>query len=152
VIVVDLPPEEDAELRVPLHSQGLHTIRLTTPTTHDARLKTVLEHAGGFVYYVSINGITGTGAANTASVNDAIKHLKQKTNLPLAVGFGIKDADSAAEFAKTADAVVVGSAIVQKIADMVAGGASSNAIVNDVSAFVQTLTSAVHHARSKEAA
>jgi tryptophan synthase alpha chain len=118
LIIVDLPPEEDAELREPAQKAGMHIIRLATPTTHDARLKTVLKDSGGFVYYVSITGITGTAQANSTNVKKMITHIQAQTNLPVAAGFGIRDAQSAAAMAEQADAVVVGSAIVQKKIDL----------------------------------
>lgn len=152
LIIVDLPPEEDAELRLPAQKAGLHIIRLTTPTTDDKRLPTVLSNSGGFLYYVSITGITGAASANEQKVREALTRFKKHTNLPLAVGFGIKDAASAGAMARIADAVVVGSAIVQKIADLTAAKAPSAQIVSDVSAYVQELSSAVHGARKAQAA
>lgn len=152
LIIVDLPPEEDAEFRLPAQKAGLHIIRLTTPTTDDKRLPTVLSNSGGFLYYVSITGITGAASANEQKVREALTRFKKHTNLPLAVGFGIKDAASAGAMARIADAVVVGSAIVQKIADLTAIKAPSAQIVSDVSAYVQELSSAVHGARKAQAA
>ena len=116
VIVVDLPPEEDAELRLPAEQAGLDVIRLVTPTTDDARLPVVLENARGFIYYVAVAGITGTKSAATADVAQAVARLKTHTDLPIAVGFGIKTASQAQQIAAVADGVVVGSAIVEKIA------------------------------------
>jgi tryptophan synthase alpha chain len=117
LIIVDLPPEEAAELGKPARAHGIDVIYLTAPTTDDARLPTVLASASGFVYYVSIAGITGTASAQTASVAEALARLRRHTDLPLAVGFGIKTAAQVAEIGKLADAAVVGSAIVQKLAD-----------------------------------
>lgn len=117
LIVVDLPPEEAQELGKPARASGIDVIYLTAPTTDDARLPTVLASASGFVYYVSIAGITGAAAAKTASVAESLARIRRHTDLPLAVGFGIKTAAQVAEIGKLADAAVVGSAIVQKLAD-----------------------------------
>lgn len=116
LIVVDLPPEEDEELCLPALAAGLDFIRLATPTTDATRLPKVLQHAGGFLYYVSITGITGTRAAAVEAVAAAIKRLKSATNLPIAVGFGIREAEQAAQIARFADAAVVGSALVERVA------------------------------------
>ncbi len=116
LIVVDLPPEEDDELCVPSHSQGIDFIRLTTPTTDDDRLKQVARNTSGFVYYVSILGITGAASANAENVRPEVKRIKAATQLPVCVGFGVKTPENAREIAKVADGVVVGSAIVDKIA------------------------------------
>lgn len=143
LIVVDLPPEEDEELRRPAQTAGLHIIRLATPTTHTARLKTILKDSGGFLYYVSLTGITGAAAVNDNAVATAVAAIRPHTALPIAVGFGIKDAASAAAIAKTADAVVVGSAIVQKIGDLYTQKADDAKMVAEISNFVRTLSSAV---------
>jgi tryptophan synthase alpha chain len=115
VIVVDLPPEEDAELCLPAQAAGLAFVRLATPTTDEARLPAVLAHTAGFVYYVSITGITGAATPDYGKVASAVARLKQHTNLPVAVGFGVKNAESAAAIAKVADGVVVGSALVDAL-------------------------------------
>ncbi|MDR3409085.1 MAG: tryptophan synthase subunit alpha, partial [Methylovirgula sp.] len=115
VIVVDLPPEEDVELCLPAQEAGLAFIRLATPTTDDARLPAVLAHTAGFVYYVSITGITGAATPDYGKVAAAIARLKRHTDLPIAVGFGVKNAESAAAIAKVADGVVVGSALVDAL-------------------------------------
>lgn len=115
LIIVDLPPEEDEEVRIPAQKAGLDLIRLVTPTTIGKRLDTVLENAGGFLYYVSITGVTGTKSANMDQVRKHIEAIKQKTDLPVTVGFGIKTPDDAAKMAKIADGVVVGSTIVENI-------------------------------------
>lgn len=115
LIIVDLPPEEDEELRVPAQAAGLDLIRLLTPTTIGTRLNTVLENASGFLYYVSITGVTGTKSANIDEVGAHITEIKTHTNLPVVVGFGIKTPEDAANMSKIADAVVVGSAIVDNI-------------------------------------
>ncbi len=116
VIIVDLPPEEADEILGFLRHYGLHLIMLTTPTTDEKRLPAVLARAGGFVYYVSITGITGTASANLSKVETAVARLKAQTDLPVAVGFGISTPEQAAAFARVGDAAVVGSAIVKRIA------------------------------------
>lgn len=116
LIVVDLPPEEDAELRIPARKAGLDFIRLITPTTDAERLRTLLEEAGGFLYYVSIAGITGAGSAQTIALAEPVARIRAATDLPLVIGFGIKTPQTAAEIAPLADAVVVGSALVERIA------------------------------------
>jgi len=115
LIVVDLPPEEDAELCLPARAAGLNFIRLATPTTDDKRLPKVLENTSGFVYYVSLTGITGAALADYSGVADAVKRIKRHTDLPIAVGFGVKDAESARIIARTADGVVVGTALVNAL-------------------------------------
>ncbi len=115
LIVVDLPPEEDSELCLPALDAGLDFIRLATPTTDDARLPAVLAHTAGFVYYVSITGITGAATPDYGKVGAAVARLKQHTALPVAVGFGVKNAESATAIAKVADGVVVGSALVDAL-------------------------------------
>lgn len=116
LIVVDLPPEEDAELCLPAKDAGLHFIRLATPTTDAERLPAVLRNTSGFLYYVSITGITGSASAQTDKIGSALAHIREKTDLPIAVGFGIKTPEQAAAMGDVADAVVVGSAIVDAIA------------------------------------
>lgn len=116
LIVVDLPPEEDQELCLPALKAGLNFIRLATPTTDDRRLPAVLNNTSGFVYYVSILGITGTRTASDQDIAAAVGRLKRHTQLPIAVGFGISTPERAAAVAKVADAAVVGSAVVNKIA------------------------------------
>jgi tryptophan synthase alpha chain len=115
LIVVDLPPEEDAELRVPAAKAGLATIRLATPTTDAVRLPRVLEGASGFLYYVSMTGTTGAAVVNADTVSEALARIRKQTSLPLAVGFGVKTPDHVRALSKVADAVVVGSAIVERI-------------------------------------
>lgn len=117
LIIVDLPPEEDAELRLPAADAGICLVRLTTPTTDDRRAPTVLGDAGGFVYYVSVTGITGVRSAQISSVEENVTRLRRHTELPIAVGFGIKTREQVAEIAGVADACVVGSAIVDRIAE-----------------------------------
>ena len=115
LIIVDLPPEEDEELCIPAMEAGLNFIRLTTPTTDDARAPAVFKHTSGFVYYVSVLGITGTKAPDLKSVAANVKRLKTHTQLPICVGFGVKTAEQARAIAKNADGVVVGSALVSAV-------------------------------------
>jgi len=116
LIIVDLPPEEDEELCIPAQKAGLNFIRLATPTTDDARLPKVLQNTSGFVYYVSITGITGAAAAQAGDVGPEVARIKAQTDLPVIVGFGIRTPESAAEIAGIADGCVVGSAIVGELA------------------------------------
>jgi tryptophan synthase alpha chain len=148
VIIVDLPPEVDAEFREPAMTAGLQLIRLATPTTDSVRLPRVLDGAGGFLYYVAVAGVTGTKHAEIGDIAAAVARLKDSTALPIAVGFGIRDAQSAAAVARHADASVVGSAIV----DIIAGGLDSAgkagpALVGDVLGFVGSLAAGVQGAR-----
>jgi tryptophan synthase alpha chain len=149
LIVVDLPPEEDDELFNPTLSSGIDFIRLTTPTTDDARLPVVLDRATGFVYYVAIAGITGTKSAAAADVAVAVTRLRRHTKLPLAVGFGIKTPDQAAAVALVADAAVVGTALVQRLAANLDGAARATpALVEAVLADVAALAAGVRAARA----
>jgi tryptophan synthase alpha chain len=116
VIVVDLPPEEDAELTVPARAAGLDFVHLATPTSDDHRLPAIVEHASGFIYYVAVAGITGTRSADAANVAAAVSRLRRFTELPIAVGFGIRTPEQAAAVARAADAAVVGTALVQRLA------------------------------------
>jgi tryptophan synthase alpha chain len=115
LIVVDLPPEEDEELCLPALKAGMNFIRLATPTTDDKRLPAVLANTSGFVYYVSITGITGAAMADPAKVTAAVARIKRHTKLPVAVGFGVRTAEQAAVIASGADGVVVGSALVNAL-------------------------------------
>ena len=115
LIIVDLPPEEAQELQGPADEEGLCLIRLVTPTTDERRLEKILEGASGFLYYVSITGITGTKSANVQDVDAHIQRIKKQTNLPVLVGFGIKTPEDAGKMADIADGVVVGSAIVENM-------------------------------------
>jgi tryptophan synthase alpha chain len=115
LIVVDLPPEEDAELCIPALAAGLNFIRLATPTTDDRRLPAVLANTSGFVYYVSITGITGAATPDPSRVGAAVARIKRHTNLPVAVGFGVKNAVTAEAIAQQADGVVVGTALVDAL-------------------------------------
>ncbi|MGF0333995.1 tryptophan synthase, alpha chain [Pseudomonas sp. NFACC19-2] len=116
LIVVDLPPEHNDELCEPAQSAGMDFIRLTTPTTDDDRLPTVLAGSSGFVYYVSVAGVTGAGAATMDHVEEAVARLRRHTDLPVCIGFGIRTPEHAAEVAKRAEGAVVGSALIDKIA------------------------------------
>ncbi|MEN3929810.1 tryptophan synthase subunit alpha [Microvirga sp. W0021] len=115
MIIVDLPPEEDEELCIPALKAGLSFIRLATPTTDDARLPTVLTNTSGFVYYVSITGITGTATPDFSKVATAVGRIKQHTDLPVVVGFGVKTGEQATEIAKGADGVVIGSGLINAL-------------------------------------
>ena len=144
LIVVDLPPEEDEELCLPALAAGVNFIRLATPTTDDRRLPAVLRNTSGFVYYVSITGITGAGAATAASVAEAVTRLRRHTDLPVAVGFGIRTPEQAAEVARVADAAVVGSALVDRVAGALEnGGDASEAVLS----LVADLAKGVREAR-----
>ncbi len=138
LIVVDLPPEEDAELCIPAQAAGLNFIRLATPTTDDVRLPRVLQNTSGFVYYVSITGITGAANAEAADVGPEVARIKSQTDLPVIVGFGIKTPEKSREIASLSDGSVVGSAIVERIA----AGESPQ----DVLAFVKSLADGAHSA------
>lgn len=116
LIIVDLPPEMDNELCIPALEAGVNFIRLATPTTDDKRLPKVLSNTSGFVYYVSMTGITGSAISNTGPVAEAVARIKQHTDLPVCIGFGVKTAEQAKVFGKAADGVVVGSAIVDAVA------------------------------------
>ena len=146
-IVVDLPPEEADELVPDLSANGLHLIRLATPTTDAERLPKVLDGASGFLYYVAVAGVTGANAATPTDVAAAVARLKRSTDLPIAVGFGVRTPEQAAAIAATADAVVVGSAIVDTIGAAAADRA--NDIPARVGALVAGLAAAVRGARLK---
>ena len=148
LIIVDLPPEEDAELCVPALAAGLNFIRLTTPTTDDRRLPTVLKNSSGFVYYVTLTGITGAAIKSHAAVGEAVKRLKSHTSLPVAVGFGIKTADDAAIFGRDADGVVVGTALCNAVAGSLADGKATAGTVAAVTTLVAGLASGVRRARN----
>lgn len=144
LIIVDLPPEEENELCMPALRAGINFIYLTAPTTTDARLGRVLEHASGFVYYVSITGITGTRSANVDDVAKAVARIRKQTDLPVAVGFGINTAQAVKEIAGVADAAVVGSALVNTLqAGLDGGGNATPTLVEDVLSFASELASGV---------
>lgn len=143
LIVVDLPPEEDAELCLPALDAGLAFIRLATPTTDDRRLPAVLTNTAGFIYYVSIAGITGTAAPDAGAVSRQVARIKASTSLPVAVGFGIRTPEQAAAIARFADAAVVGSALVS-----IAGAAqTADEAVNGIHRLVRELSTGVREAR-----
>ncbi len=149
LIVVDLPPEEDVELCLPALKRNLGFVRLATPTTDDKRLPAVLTNTSGFVYYVSITGITGTTEVPTDLVATAVDRLKRHTELPVAVGFGIKTPDNAADVARIADAAIVGTAVVNTIkGSLDATGQATDRTVPDTVAFVQALADGVRGARA----
>lgn len=147
LIVVDLPPEEDAVLRAPAGAAGIDIVRLATPTTSDTRLPVVLDGAGGFLYYVSIAGVTGTKSFAEDEVKAAVTRLKNAGGLPVAVGFGIKTPENAGFIARIADGAVVGSAIVETLA--ASAGKKRDERVSDVLAFCIRLAVAVHAARQQ---
>lgn len=136
LIVVDLPPEEDAELCVPAQAAGMNFIRLATPTTDDARLPAVVQNTSGFVYYVSITGITGSAEAEAGDVAPEVVRIRDASGLPVVVGFGVNTPEKARAIASVADGVVVGSAIVSKI--------GAREPVADVLAFVKSLADGAH--------
>ncbi len=138
LIVVDLPPEEDSELCIPANKAGLNFIRLATPTTDDKRLPRVVQNTSGFVYYVSITGITGSAEAQAGEVSPEVARIKAASGLPVIVGFGVNSPEKSRAIAEVADGVVVGSAIVSKIA---AGNSMA-----DVLAFVKSLADGAHSA------
>jgi tryptophan synthase alpha chain len=149
LIIVDLPPEEDDELCLPALARGLDFIRLATPTTDDCRLPKVLTNTRGFIYYVSITGITGAGAPMVELVARAVARIKRHTGLPVAVGFGIRDPQQAAEIARVADAVVVGSALVDQIARSLDDeGRPKPGLAEDLLARVRALAVGVRAART----
>ena len=138
LIVVDLPPEEDTELCLPAQAAGLNFIRLATPTTDDKRLPRVAQNTSGFIYYVSITGITGSAEADAGDVSPEVARIRKATGLPVIVGFGVNTPEKSRAIAEVADGVVVGSAIVSQIA----AGKSTD----DVLAFVKTLSDGAHSA------
>ncbi|MEX2644311.1 MAG: tryptophan synthase subunit alpha [Acetobacterales bacterium] len=153
VIVVDLPPEEHDELRGHLREAGLDLIMLATPTSNDARLPRIVEHASGFVYYVAILGITGTRSAAADAVREAVARLRRHTDLPVGVGFGIRTAEQAAETVRVADAAVVGSALVQAIADgLDAQGRPKAGLAGEIGARVAAFAAGVRGARATQPA
>ena len=144
LIIVDLPPEEDEELCQPAIEKGLHWIRLATPTSDDARLPLVLNRTSGFVYYVSIMGITGTKSASAAEIARAVGRLKRFTTLPVAVGFGIRTAENVGTVTQSAEAAVVGSALVERVkANLDGSGRAKPGLAEDLLGFVATLAKGV---------
>ena len=152
LIVVDLPPEEDAELCLPAMQAGLNFIRLATPTTDDKRLPKVLANTSGFVYYVSITGITGTATPDFSKVASAVARIKRHTALPVAVGFGVKTPEDAAAIAQGADGVVVGSALVELIrTSLDADGKATDKTVTAVTSLVSGLAGAIRSVAKRAA-
>jgi tryptophan synthase alpha chain len=151
LIVVDLPPEEDDELCLPALRSGLNFIRLATPTTNDKRLPAVLANTSGFVYYVSITGITGSASPDAGKVTAAVARIKRHTILPVCVGFGVKDAASAGALAREADGVVVGSALVEALRASLMDGKASPHSVKAVTALIGDLAAGVRGARARAA-
>ena len=147
MIIVDLPPEMDEELCVPAIDRGLNFIRLATPTTDEKRLPRVLSNTSGFVYYVSITGITGAAAPRPDEVAESVAHIKAKTDLPICVGFGVRTAEQAATIGKAADGVVVGTAIVSAIANSLESGCVSDTTVTDALGIVASIAQGVRCAR-----
>jgi len=147
LIVVDVPPEADDELCLPAMRHGIAFIRLATPTTDERRLPRVLENTSGFVYYVSIAGITGTATPDFGAVGAAVRRIKASTALPVAVGFGVKTAAHAAAVAKVADGVVVGSALVNAVRDSLREGHATPGTPRAVHGLVAELAAGVRSAR-----
>jgi len=148
LIVVDLPAEMDDELCIPALEKGINFIRLATPTTDDKRLPKVLKNSSGFVYYVSMNGITGSALPDPSLVSGAVSRIKSHTDLPVCVGFGVKTADHAKAIGAAADGVVVGTAIVAQVAgSLTKDGAATGDTVSAVATFVRGLATGVHAAR-----
>lgn len=141
LILVDMPPEEDSEIRALAGTHDLSIIRLMAPTSTDTRLKTILPGAGGFLYYIAVAGVTGSKSAELKSVDEALARIRKQTDLPICVGFGIKTPEQAAEIAGIADGVVVGSAIVSRIGKAGAAGAREKALD-----FVRSLASGLRRA------
>jgi tryptophan synthase alpha chain len=151
LIIVDLPPEEDDELCIPALKAGLNFIRLATPTTDDKRLPAVLANTSGFVYYVSITGITGSASGDTAQVGEAVARIKRHTKLPVCVGFGIRTPEAAREIAEHADGAVVGTALIDALrGSLDAGGRATAKTVDAVADLVASLAQGVR--RAKQAA
>ncbi len=147
LIIVDLPPEEDEELCLPAMRAGLNFIRLATPTTDDKRLPAVLANTSGFVYYVSITGITGAASADSSKVAAAVARIKRHTKLPVCVGFGIRTPDQARAIASTASGAVVGTALVDALRDSLdAEGRATSKTVNAVADLVRSLAQGVRAA------
>jgi tryptophan synthase alpha chain len=152
LIIVDLPPEEDTELCVPALRAGLNFIRLATPTTDDKRLPAVLANTSGFVYYVSITGITGSAAADSKAVGDAVARIKRHTDLPVCVGFGIRTPDAARAIAERASGAVVGTALVDALrGSLDAQGRATVNTASAVAALAASLAQGVRAAKKQAA-
>ena len=139
LIIVDCPPEEDDEVCLPARQAGLAFVRLVAPTTDEARLPAILRNAAGFVYFVSITGVTGSAEPNVKLAAEAVMRIKGHTRLPVVVGFGVKNAESASAIAAFADGVAVGSSLVEGIRRSLNGGAATSATVGTVTGFVEGL-------------
>jgi len=148
LIIVDLPAEEDEELCIPALEAGLNFIRLTTPTTDERRLPAVLRNTSGFVYYVSMTGITGAVIKSRAAVAEAVKRIKGHTDLPVAVGFGIKTAEDAEAIGRDADGVVVGTVVVNAVAESLEDGKPTGRTVAAVRDIVSSLAAGARRART----
>lgn len=148
LIIVDLPAEEDDELCIPALKAGLNFIRLTTPTTDDKRLPTVLANTSGFVYYVSMNGVTGGAIKSRGAVGDAVQRIQAHTDLPVIVGFGIKTADDAADIGRHADGIAVGTVLVNAVAESLVDGKATERTVGAVIDLVADIAGGLKRARS----
>ncbi len=148
LLTVDIPPEEVDALNEQLHRVAMDNIFLVAPTTPDARIGRIVDQASGFVYAVSLKGVTGAGHLDTEDVARHLARIRERTGLPVAVGFGIKDADSARAVAATADGVVVGSALVQRVADVIAGSESEQAAIAAAGALVQEIRAGIDQSAS----
>jgi len=151
VITVDLPPEEDAPLRTELAARGLAVIRLATPTTTEKRMETVANGSSGFVYYVSVAGVTGAGVGAEADISAGVERARRISKLPVAVGFGVRTPDQAAAFARIADGVVVGSALVEEVRAAVELGDPASS-VKRISVVAKSLSNAIVRARAVRSA
>jgi tryptophan synthase alpha chain len=148
LIIVDLPPEEDKELCLPALAAGISFIRLATPTTDDRRMPAVLANTSGFVYYVSMTGITGAAIKSHAAVGDAVRRIKSHTALPVVVGFGIKTAEDAAQAGRHADGVAVGTALCNAVGDSLVDGHATAGTVDAVTNLVASLAQGVRRAKA----
>jgi tryptophan synthase alpha chain len=146
VITVDLPPEEDASLRAELAGKGLAVIRLATPTTGEKRMERIADGASGFVYYVSVAGVTGAGVGSETDIGQGVERARRLSGLPVAVGFGVRTPEQAAKFARLADGVVVGSALVEEVRAAVESGSPESA-VKRISVVAESLSNAIASAR-----
>ena len=152
MIIVDLPPEEEAEFSIRARAAGIDMIRLVAPTTTDERITTLVENASGFVYYVSVRGITGTSSATVSDIASNVARIRKQTDLPIAVGFGIRTPSQAADVAEVADAAVVGTAIVEQVAGALDDhGVPAGDVVGNTLGYVSQLAEAVRSARDGNA-
>jgi len=141
VIIVDLPPEEDNELCIPIIKKKIHFIKLATPTTNNSRFKKILKNASGFIYYISITGITGANYKSNTKLEAEIKNLKKLTELPIAVGFGIKNREDVKKLSKNADAIVVGSSIIKKVEEALKKKYNKLKLIDYVLSYIKNLSS-----------